>query len=191
MHLFLDLETTNLAPRTKTGYVDYKDTEKYDSCRIIQIYMALYDKDELIDEIHTYVDPKMPIPEKSKEITKITDEMVKDKKITTEMISKMNKMLKTTTLVIGHNINFDVYILASELHRMKKENLAKNLFYKKRFCTMKNAHLIQKGGKYTKLETLYSSFYTEKIGDAHDAKTDVLMCKKIFDIYKQFEKIKI
>jgi hypothetical protein len=53
---------------------------------------------------------------------------------------------------------------------------------------MKNAHKIQKGGRYPKLETLYSMFYKEKLGNSHDAKVDVLMCKKIYDIYVLAEK---
>lgn len=189
MQIFLDLETTDLAPRDKNGYCDYTDLEKYKTCRIIQIYMCLYKDDVLIDEIYTYVDPQMPIPKKALEITKITDEKVKNKKLTIEIINKIKSFLKLGNIIIGHNIDFDINILSSELYRLDEKDLAKNLFEKKRFCTMKNAYKLQKGGKYVKLETLYSTFYKDKLGVAHDAKVDVLMCKKLYDIYKLFDKM--
>lgn len=186
MQIFLDLETTNLAPRDKNGYCAYTELEKYNSCRIIQIYMCLYNNNIVIDEIYTFIDPKMLIPDKAKEITGITDELVKNKKFTKEYIYKIKTFLSLGNIIIGHNIDFDINILASELYRLEEKELAKTLFNKKRFCTMKNAYKIQKGGKFVKLETLYSSFYTEKIGTAHDAKTDVLMCIKLYNIYRLF-----
>lgn len=191
MQIFLDLETTDLAPRNKNGYIDYKEIDKYKNCRVIQIYMCLYNNDTLIDEIHTYIDPKMPIPDKAKEITKITDEQVKNKKFTKDIINKIKSFLQLGKIIIGHNIEFDICILASELYRLEEKDLAKNLFEKKQFCTMKNAYKIQKGGKYIKLETLYYMFYKEKLGNSHDAKVDVLMCKKIYDIYLLMDKLKI
>ena len=191
MQIFLDLETTGLAPKNKDDYCDYKDTQKYSSCRIIQIYMCIYNDNVLIDEIHTYIDPQMPIPDKAKEITGITDEQVKNKKFTKAIINKIKSFLKLGDIIIGHNIAFDIHILASELFRLNEKDLAKNLFEKKQFCTMKNAHKIQKGGRYPKLETLYSMFYKEKLGNSHDAKVDVLMCKKIYDIYILVDKFKI
>ena len=190
MQVFLDLETTGLAPKENNKYCDYKDSEKYKWCRVIQIYMCLYKDNVLIDEIYTYVDPKIPIPEKAIEITKITDDKVKNKKITKDIIDKIKSFLKLGTMVIGHNIEFDINVLASELFRLGEKDLASTLYNKKYFCTMKNAYKIQKGGKYIKLETLYSMFYKDKLGDAHDAKVDVLMCKKLYDIYKLVEQIK-
>ena len=191
MQIFLDLETTGLAPKDGSSYCDYKQSNKYKSCRIIQVCMRLYDKEILKDEIFSYVDPKFPIPKIVIDLTKITDPMVKDKEFTKEMVDKIKSFLKSGNKIIGHNIDFDIYVLASELYRMGEEDLAEILFKKKRFCTMKNAHKLQKGGKYIKLQTLYSSFFTEKLGEAHDAQVDVLMCKKLYELYELVDKIKI
>ena len=191
MQIFFDLETTGLAPKDGSSYCDYKQSNKYKSCRIIQICMRLYDKEILKDEIFSYVDPKFPIPKIVIDLTKITDPMVKDKEFTKEMVDKIKSFLKSGNKIIGHNIDFDIYVLASELYRMGEEDLAEILFKKKRFCTMKNAHKLQKGGKYIKLQTLYSSFFTEKLGEAHDAQVDVLMCKKLYELYELVDKIKI
>jgi DNA polymerase III epsilon subunit-like protein len=189
MQIFLDLETTNLAPRDNNGYCNYTDLEKYNSCKIIQIYMCIYNNDNLIDEIYTYIDPNIIIPDKATEITGITEQLVKNKKFTKKYINKIKNFLNLGNVIIGHNIDFDVYILASELYRLNYKDLAKSLFEKKRFCTMKNAYKLQQGGKYIKLETLYNTFYKDKLGNAHDAKTDVLMCKKLYDVYKSFNKL--
>lgn len=191
MQIFLDLETTGLAPKDGSSYCDYKQSIKYKSCRIIQICMRLYDKETLKDEICSYIDPKIPIPKIVIDLTKITDPMVKDKKFSKEMLTKIKSCLKSGNKIIGHNIDFDIYVLASELYRMGEESLAEVLFKKKRFCTMKNAYKLQKSGKYIKLQTLYSSFFTENLGEAHDAQVDVLMCKKLYELYELVEKIKI
>ena len=191
MQIFLDLETTGLAPKDGSAYCDYKNLEKYKSCRIIQICMRLYDGDTLVDEVCSYVDPKFPIPKIVIDITKITDDIVKDKKFTKEMVNKIRSFLKSGAKIIGHNIDFDIYVLASELYRMGFHELAKTIYYKKRFCTMKDAYKLQKGGRYVKLQTLYSTFFKEDLGDAHDAKVDVLMCKKLYEMYELVDKIKI
>lgn len=191
MQIFLDLETTGLAPKDGSSYYDYKKSDKYNSCRIIQICMRLYNKDTLVDEICSYIDPQSPIPKIVIDITKITDDVVKDKKFTKDMVNKIKSFLKSGRKIIGHNIDFDIVVLASELYRMGEIDLARNLYYKKRFCTMKNAYKLQKGGKYVKLQTLYSMFFKENLGDAHDAKVDVLMCKKLYDLYELVDNIKL
>ena len=191
MQIFLDLETTGLAPKDGSSYCDYKKSENYNSCRIIQICMRLYNADILVDEIFSYVDPKISIPEKVIELTKITNDKVKDKKFTKEMINKIKSFLKLGNKIIGHNIEFDIVVLASELYRMKETELANYLFIKPTFCTMKNAFKLQKTGKYIKLQTLYSTFFKDDLGEAHDAKVDVLMCKKLYDLYDLVEKINL
>jgi DNA polymerase III epsilon subunit-like protein len=190
MQIFLDLETTGLAPREGSSYCDYKKINEYSSCRIIQICMNLYNGDTLVDEIYSYIDPGIVIPEKVIEITKITNEIIKNKKFTKEIINKIKSFLKLGNKIIGHNIEFDIFVLASELYRMKEYELASTLFSKPTFCTMKNAYKLQKTNRYIKLKTLYSTFFTENLGEAHDAKVDVLMCKKLYSLYDSKEKNK-
>jgi DNA polymerase III epsilon subunit-like protein len=191
MQLFLDLETTGLAPKEGSSYCDYKQTDKYDSCRIIQICMILYNDDVLIDEICSYIDPKITIPQKITDLTKINNQSVKNKKFTKEMIQKIKSFLKLGKKIIGHNVEFDIVVLASELYRMGETELASILYSKPIFCTMKNAYKLQKTNKYIKLQTLYSTFFKESLGDAHDAKIDVLMCKKLYDLYNLVDKINL
>jgi DNA polymerase III epsilon subunit-like protein len=188
MQIFLDLETTGLAPQNNLTYCDYKETEKYDSCRIIQICMSLYNDDVLVDEIYEYIDPKIKIPQRIVEITKINNDKVKNKKFTKKMINKIKSFLNLGDIIIGHNVEFDITVLASELYRMKECSLAETLFKKHFFCTMKNSNKLQKGTKYIKLQTLYSSFFQDKIENAHDAKVDVLMCKKLYGLYTLLDK---
>jgi len=115
MQIFIDLETTGLAPREGGDYVDYKNSDKYKTCKIIQICMRLYNGDKLIDEICSYVDPLIPIPKIVSDITKITEPMVKNKKFTKRMVNKIKSFLKLGTVIIAHNIDFDIHVLASLL----------------------------------------------------------------------------
>jgi len=191
MQIFLDLETTGLAPKNGSSYCDYKDSIKYASCRIIQICMSLYNGETLVDEICSYVDPLIPIPKEVTDLTKITNDKVKDKKFSKEMVNKIKSFLKLGNKIVGHNIEFDIVVLSSELYRMNETKLASVLFTKPTFCTMKNAYKLQKTGKYIKLQTLYSTFFKDDLGEAHDAKVDVLMCKKLYDLYVLIEKINL
>jgi len=215
MHIVFDLETTGLPIKKNIWeYYPYRDLAKYSPSRIIQICMQLYNdennlgkveqveqveqpeqpeqpeqKPKPIDEIYTFIDPKIPIPAFITTITNINDSMVKNFHFTNELVNRIRSFVTKSTLIIGHNVDFDIYILCSELYRLGQIDLADKIFKKPRFCTMKNASKLGKIKRFIKLETLYYMFYTQKIGDAHDAKTDVLMCKKIFDIIKLFDKL--
>jgi DNA polymerase III epsilon subunit-like protein len=184
MQLFIDLETTGLAPKSGKDYVSYTDTTQYSNCKIIQICMRLYSGNKLIDEMYRYVDPQIPIPQVVSKMTGITQSQVLNKKLTKGPIKKIKILVEKSDIIIGHNIDFDITVLCAELFALGEKDLAKYVFEKKRFCTMKNSSKLQLGGKYLKLETMYNMFYKENLGKSHDAKTDVLMCKKIYDVYK-------
>ncbi len=50
-----------------------------------------------------------------------------------------NQKIRDCDYIVGHNVNFDVNVLAAELFRNNHQALARILFYKKRFCTMNRA----------------------------------------------------
>ena len=122
----LDLETTGLSFRTE---------------KITEVGIMKIKNGKVIDTFETFVNPEKPIPYKVVEVTKITDDMVKDAPKIDEVFPKILEFVGDSVLV-AHNADFDIGFLkynASELG-YKLENtyidtlrLAKDLFpnYKK------------------------------------------------------------
>ena len=122
----LDLETTGLSFRTE---------------KITEVGIMKIKNGEVIDSFETFVNPEKPIPYKVVEVTKITDDMVKDAPKIDEIFPKILEFVGDSVLV-AHNADFDIGFLkhnAAELG-YKLENtyidtlrLAKDLFpdYKK------------------------------------------------------------
>jgi len=93
--IFLDTETTGLDP---------------DSDKVIELAMVPFEFDaagriyRILPEYNGLNDPQMPIPEIAKQITGITDEMVKGQSIDLDAVKKM---LSEAAIIIAHNARFD------------------------------------------------------------------------------------
>jgi len=188
MFLILDIETTGLPDQpARNIYYEYKEVERYNKSRVIQICMQLCDSEKkLIKEIYEYINNGVEIPEEAKEIHKITEEKCKGGKKLVELESDIYYILRNCEIIIGHNINFDVNVLAAELYRNHQEALARILFYKKRFCTMNRARDYNIKKYKPRLTELYKILFDKEIEGAHDAKNDVEACKECF--FKMIER---
>ena len=122
----LDLETTGLSFRTE---------------KITEVGIMKIKNGEVIDSFETFVNPEKPIPYQVVEVTKITDEMVKDAPTIEEVFPKILEFVGDSVLV-AHNADFDIGFLKYNASNLgyKLENtyidtlrLAKDLFpeYKK------------------------------------------------------------
>lgn len=94
----LDTETTGL-------HVEKGD--QIISVASLKVSDLKIDEQNYLDEL---VNPNMKIPESSTKIHNITDEQVKSKPSLLEISEKILKFLKKSVLV-GHNINFDINFL--------------------------------------------------------------------------------
>lgn len=94
----LDTETTGL-------HVEKGD--QIISIASLKVSDLKIDEQNYLDEL---VNPNMKIPESSTKIHNITDEQVKSKPSLLEISEKILKFLKKSVLV-GHNINFDINFL--------------------------------------------------------------------------------
>lgn len=99
----------------------YYDTEttglKAEKDRVIEI--ALYDPVRKKDFV-SFVNPLMPIPEESKKITNITDEMVSNAPIFSDIIPKLIDFCEEPCILIAHNNDaFDIHFLKCEFERAK------------------------------------------------------------------------
>ena len=95
----IDLETTGINPEHN---------------RIIEIGAIRVETGEVF---HTLVNPKMPLREKTIEITGITEELLQDAISEAEAIKGFVAFLKEDTILLGHNISFDHSFLVLAMKR--------------------------------------------------------------------------
>ena len=91
----LDLETTGFSAKTE---------------KITEIGVMKVKDGKVLDEFACFVNPEKPIPQRVVEVTKITDEMVKDAETIDKVFPKLLKFLGDSVLV-AHNADFDIGFL--------------------------------------------------------------------------------
>ena len=91
----LDLETTGFSPVTE---------------KITEIGIMKVQDGKVIDKFSTFVNPQKPIPARVIEVTKITDDMVRDAETIDKVFPKMLEFIEGSVLV-AHNAEFDINFL--------------------------------------------------------------------------------
>ncbi len=98
-----DLETTGFSPATN---------------EIIEIGAVRVKKGEILDEFHSFVKPKNPIPANITELTDITNEMVADADSIEVVLPKFIKYAGDATMV-AHNSSFDMSFVKMNAQRLE------------------------------------------------------------------------
>ena len=139
---FLDIEATGLSKNKdkliELGIVKFEYSE---DGRIFKI----------LDEFHSYQDPKVPIPEFISKLTGIDDAMVRDQNVDT---AKLSKYLEDVNLIIAHNSEFDRAFFETTFPTLKPYAWA---------CSMRDVDWKNEGIGSLKLDYIayqYNFFYT-------------------------------
>jgi len=145
-----------------------------DKDRIIEIAVAKFTFDGIIDSFESLVDPDMEIPAESIKIHNITQNMVEGKPKINKLIPDIVKMIGNHP-VIGHGILFDLLIIMNEAKRfMIPCPLDKN----KTIDTLRLARLYGDSPS-NGLAKLGSHFNVSNDG-AHRAMSDVMVNIEVF-----------
>lgn len=91
-YVVFDLETTGFSPLKN---------------RIIEIGAVKIRQGKIVDRFSEFVNPKVPIPFRIRQLTSITDEMVMDAGTRQEILPRFAEFIRGSVLV-GHNVSFDV-----------------------------------------------------------------------------------
>ncbi|MCH9612026.1 MAG: 3'-5' exonuclease DinG [Chlamydiia bacterium] len=142
--------------------------------RIIEIAIVKFKGDEILDSYETLIDPGVPIPAESIEIHKITPDMVAGKPAITEVFSDILKLL-ANSIIVGHNIKYDIGILLAEAAR---HNIPNKLDKLEAIDTLRLARLYGES-KNNSLQALREHFDIP-IESAHRAMGDVIVNIKVF-----------
>lgn len=184
-YLILDTETNGIPARVNfNNYYSYKELDKYNMSRVVQLSWIVCDHENNILEDHDYIIQPFNFTIENSKIHGITNEIANEKGFVLRTI--LNTFIDSASKVdyiVCHNCNFDINILKSELFRLGRNDLIAILNKKILICTLEAANTcIKKLGliKSSKLEELYYYFTGKKMEGAHNAKYDVLATNTIF-----------
>jgi len=177
MFLVFDTETTGIPKRVGGKYPNPKSFEQYDSARVIELSWCVYeDSGKCVSKRSRLIKFMENIP--NSHIHHITNEMTAGGIDFSDAARALLYDLKKVSTIVAHNINFDLFVLSSELYRHGLDNIVKTLWSKNRKDTM---HM--SGVRFIKLQTLYAQLYPENSkrlftdeNPGHRALTDVKAC---------------
>jgi len=158
--VLLDTETTDLT---------FNRTKKIDQQpHVYEFYGCLFDFESqtIQEEVDTLIKVPIKIPEKSKKITGIDDDMLKDAPVFKDVAPRIKKLIESAPLVVAHNMSFDREILDIEFER-----IGETIQWPKVLCTVEaTVHL--KGFRLS-LTALHDILFAKPFPEAHRAKHDV------------------
>lgn len=167
-YLIFDTETTGMSIYTSD---------------IIQLSYLIYDKNKkIVKEVDRYITPEFDIISKeSYNVHKISNKTIEKKgKKFYDVIMEFINDLSQVKYVIGHNVQFDMNMILSNLEKHNIE--AKNIFDKKIIeCTGRMSQYIQKSGnRMMKLSDLYRNLFGKEMLFAHNSLYDTKYCAKCY-----------
>lgn len=182
MFLIFDTETTGLPRNYKAPLTDFDNWP-----RAVQIAWQLHDeKGELLEVKNFIIKPDgFTIPFNSEKIHGISTERATKYGVDLDFVlDEFEAVLKRTKFNVGHNIQFDLNIMGSELLRMGRENSLSNMEsidtmkQTVNFCAIPGG----RGGgfKYPNLSELYQKLFRETFEEAHNASADVEATSRAF-----------
>lgn len=180
MYLFFDTETTGLP---KSWSAPVSDLNNWP--RLVQIAWLQCDVNgkELAKQSYIIKLDNFKIPQDAIKVHGISTEKAhKDGVPLKKALSEFSLLLKNSSLLVAHNMNFDEKVLGSELIRTKINN---NLSSITKICTMHATTDFCKipgpyGYKWPTLAELHQKLFNTSFDEAHDALSDVSACAKCF-----------
>lgn len=178
LRLVLDTETTGLPDREglKWGQSHpYTAVERYNSCRMVQICMAVTDEAfNIREKVNWIIDAGVHIP--NPEFHGITNTVVAEKGISvSEMAARLDAVLQQGVgQICAHNAEFDLNVIRSELFRCGAVETLKRLDSVPVFCSMQKtidivgAYGKGRGFKPPTLAELYAKTTGKRLKNAHN-----------------------
>lgn len=164
---FLNKETFICLDCEMTGLDPERD-------QIIEVAVAKFTFNEVLEEFETLIDPKCPIPDESIAIHHITDEMVFGKPTIDQVLPKLIEMIGRH-IVIGHGIKHDIDMLA---RAAEKHGIPQAIRKNRMMDTLRMARMYGES-PINSLEQLRKHFNIPLEG-AHRAMSDVVVNMNVF-----------
>ena len=157
--------------------------------KILEISALKVRNHKVIAEFSELINPHEPIPRFIKNLTGITDEMVKEALELDVVLRKFQEFL-ADDIIVGHNVNFDVNFLYDNFYFILGETLSNHFV-----DTLRIARKLLPELRHHRLDDL-TSFFGIELRDKHRALNDCLltnkvylkMCDMVYDRYRTWDK---
>lgn len=156
-YVVVDLETTGLSPREDS---------------ILEIGAVKVKNGQVAGTYAVFVDPQRPVPEQIRQLTGITDEMVRGQRTASQAFEEFLTFCGGADLM-GHNLPFDYGFL-------KQQAVVQRLPFEKRgIDTLKIARCLLEGLESRSLTSLCAHFHIDR-SRAHRALDDALATHQLY-----------
>lgn len=145
-----------------------------ESDRIIEVAVAKFNFNEILESYETLIDPEGAISKESMEIHHITDKMVEGKPKISQILPQIFKMINQH-IIVGHGIGLDLAFLQNEAKRFQ---IPCTLSNNRMLDTLRMARLYGES-PVNSLEKLRQHFNIAEEG-AHRAMSDVIVNIEVF-----------
>ncbi len=188
MFLIFDTETTGLPLRNNAPIEDLENWP-----RVVQLAWQRHDKKgNMVEARNLIIRPDgFEIPYAAEKVHGISTQKACDEGVpVNEALQAFEEAIEQVAFVVGHNIDFDIRVIAAELMRA---GMRTPLMKKPHICTMKSTVNFcrlpgGRSGKFKspKLEELYRILFNESFSEAHNASADVLATARVFfELYRK------
>lgn len=185
-YLFFDTETTGL-PK------DYNapSSNVANWPRLVQLSWIITDELGNVKKTKDFIikPDGFNIPDSSSKIHGITNEKAnREGDDVSDVLDLFVSDINRSTIIVGHNINFDKKVVGAELIRLGERDIIAN---KKSMCTMQLSTNFCKipgvyGYKYPSLQELYVKLFGSEFEDAHNSAIDIeATCKCFWELKKR------
>jgi DNA polymerase III alpha subunit (gram-positive type) len=182
MKLFFDTETTGLPNYDKPAHAEGQP-------RLVQIASILDDEEgKEVASMNLIIRPhSFEIPQETVKIHGITTEYaIKHGVYADCAINMFSSMLSLCTSIIGHNVNFDKFIMTGELLRQNCPTALNFLNTIGQYCTQQNlinvCRIQGKDGSFKRprLQEAYKHAFGEEFEGWHNAMSDVKATRRLY-----------
>ena len=161
--LIFDTETSGIPYRTRAEGYTYTNLDHFKNARLLSISWIILDNNyNIVSKDTYYIKPdNFEISSDSIKIHGLTKEFLVENGITIhELLLNLNGLFEkyNITLLIAHNVNFDINILKSELYRYAYNITLNKINNCKSYCTMFKSQNVMNVRKWPKLAEAYKYF---------------------------------
>lgn len=186
MYLVIDTETIGLPIRKGfNNYYSFKDNEKYNPSRMVQIAWKILDKNFNHIKTENFIVKRDNFSIDNYSFHGVTNEISDEKGVFLDFIyKKLYKDLFKCQFLVAHNMAFDSNIILNHAYRINNFKFIIRWNSLEKICTMQKGKyilkIVNKFGNYKSpsLMELYKYFYKEEFKNAHNALFDVEACSK-------------